>query len=225
MNVLVACEESQRVCMAFRERGHNAFSADLQEPSGGHPEWHIIGDALKAIQGGQIVTMDGVTHDIPKWDLLIAHPPCTYLSSAGSSNLLDSQHRIKNNERYAKALEAKAFFMQFLSADCDRICVENPAVIKMLKLPKYSQIIEPYLFGDPWKKRTCLWLKGLPPLIPTKIVKPLGCWVNATGPNCRTKLRLKKGKLSAKDRSKTFHGVAVAMATQWTEDISNGLKN
>lgn len=161
------------------------------------------------------MTMDGATHDIPKWDLLIAHPPCTYLSSAGSSNLLDSQHRIKNNERYAKALEAKAFFMQFLSADCDRICVENPAVIKMLKLPKYSQIIEPYFFGDPWKKRTCLWLKGLPHLIPTKIVKPLGCWVNATGPNSRTKLRLKKGKTSAKDRSKTFLGIAQAMAEQW----------
>lgn len=214
-HVLVACEESQRVCLAFIERGHNAFSCDLQEPSGGRPDRHILGDALNALKGGYIKTMDGETHYIPKWDLLIAHPPCTYLSSAGSSWLLDSQHHIKDNGRYMKALEAKAFFMQFLSSDCDRICVENPAVIRMLKIPEYSQIIEPYFFGDPWKKRTCLWLKGLPYLSPTKIVTPLGCWVNATGPNCRTKLKLKKGKTSAKERSKTFPGIAKAMAEQW----------
>lgn len=103
MNVLVACEESQRVCMAFRERGHNAFSCDIQEPSGGHPEWHILGDALKAIQGGQIVTMDGVMHDIPKWDLLIAHPPCTYLTVTGerwfSIERYGDKARLRERER------------------------------------------------------------------------------------------------------------------------------
>ena len=217
MKVLVACEESQRVCIAFRKRGHEAYSADIQEPSGGHPEWHVIGDVLKILQGGRFRTMDGQAHKVERWDLIIAHPPCTYLSNAGVCRLLDSDHQIKDQRRYKKALKAKAFFMRFLTADCDRICVENPAPIKMLGLPKYTQIIEPYQFGHPWKKRTCLWLRGLDNLEPTEIVKPESCWVYTTGRTCRTKLWGERGARTPKDRSKTFEGIAEAMAEQWTK--------
>ena len=107
MKVLIACEESQEVCKAFRAKGHEAYSCDIQEPSGGHPEWHILGDALKALEGGQVVTMDGVTHDVGKWDLLIAHPPCTYLTKAGANRLV-TDGKI-NVERYKKGLDARIF--------------------------------------------------------------------------------------------------------------------
>ena len=126
MKVLVACEESQEVCKAFRARGHEAYSCDIQEPSGGHPEWHICGDVLPLLNGNcEFVTMDGVTHRIDgKWDLLIAHPPCTYLSNAGARWLYAGGEL--NAERYRKGLEGKKFFMAMLNADCPRIAVENP---------------------------------------------------------------------------------------------------
>lgn len=221
MKVLVACEESQRVCVEFRKLGHEAFSCDIQEPSGGHPEWHILCDVLKILDGGEIITMDGKSHVIGKWDLLIAHPPCTFLSNAGSMRLIridSSGNRWLNFERYQKALNARVFFERFLSADIPYICVENPAPIKLLGLPKYTQIIEPYYFGDPWKKRTCLWLRGLPLLKNTDMVEPLGCWVDAgkKGRTNRTKLCGLKGVKSAKERSKTFPGIAKAMAQQWS---------
>lgn len=120
MNVLVACEESQRVCMAFRERGHNAFSCDIQECSGGHPEWHVCGDVLKILAGGQIVTMDGVTHDIPKWDLLIAHPPCTYLSTAATRSHSLKRTPLENiNARTMQRIDAMRLFMAFANAPCE----------------------------------------------------------------------------------------------------------
>ena len=144
MKVLVACEESQEVCKAFRAKGHEAYSCDIQEPSGGHPEWHIHGDALKAIEGGQVTTMDGETHDIGKWDLLIAHPPCTYLSNAGARFLYPQG--VLNMERYEKGVEAKEFFMKFLNCNCEKVCVENPLPSKIFCLPDYSQIIQPYEF-------------------------------------------------------------------------------
>ena len=217
MNVLVACEESQRVCIAFLERGHNAFSCDIQEPSGGRPDRHILGDALKAIQGGQIVTMDGVTHYIPKWDLLIAHPPCTYLSNAGACRLYPHSGQI-DRKRYEKGMQAKQFFLAFLNADIERIAVENPIPSEVFKLPEYTQIIEPYQFGHPYTKKTCLWLKHLPYLRPTNKVKPLGGWV--CGNSEIWKRQAAKGKVygkekSAKHRSKTFEGIAAAMADQW----------
>lgn len=217
MKVLVACEESQRVCTAFRELGHEAYSCDIQECSGGHPEWHILGDVLPLINGKcEFVTMDGITHRIDiRWDLLIAHPPCTYLTPAGSCRLFDKNHNIVNKEREQKLWDAVAFFKQFLNADCEKIAVENPAPMKYYKLPKYTQIIEPYYFGDPWKKRTCLWLKSLPPLEKTNCVNPISCWVETNGRTCRTKLRGAKGARSAKERSKTFPGIAKAMAEQW----------
>ena len=157
MNVLIACEESQRVCIAFREKGHNAFSCDIQECSGGHPEWHIKGDALKVLNPIQITktfsgiifrTMVGKEHCVPKWDLLIAHPPCTYLSNAGARHLYPKGKL--NQNRYEDGLDAKDFFMQFINADCDRICVENPIPSKIYELPKYTQIIEPYFFWSPF---------------------------------------------------------------------------
>lgn len=140
MKVLVACEESQRVCMAFREKGHEAYSCDIQDCSGGHPEWHIKGDVLQILNGyHDFTTQDGTYHDTvlnDEWDLIIAHPPCTYLSNVGAPRLFDGKdHTIKDMNRYQKGLEAKEFFMNFINADCDKICVENPTPSKIWALP------------------------------------------------------------------------------------------
>ena len=229
MKVLVACEESQRVCMAFREKGHTAFSCDLQPCSGRHPEWHIQGDVLKFLNpsrqtipgddwyGFKFRTQDGVLHCIDgKWDLIIAHPPCTYLSNAGARWLYAGGEL--NAERYRKGLEGKEFFMAMLNADCQRIAVENPIPSSIYGLPEYSQIIQPYYFGEPWSKKTCLWLKGLDILQPTDIVmdhKPYcssGSYSGTHDPKYSGASR--KGG-SAKSRSKTFWGIARAMAEQW----------
>lgn len=166
MNVLVACEESQRVCAAFRAKGHNAFSCDIQEPSGGHPEWHIQGDVLGILNPHEeidsfadhyyfidFVTMDGKRHWLAKWDLIIAHPPCTFMSKAGARWMfrrIYTEYGVRSvidKERYSKAMEAKEFFMKFLNAECDRICVENPLPLKCVGLPKESQVIQPFYFG------------------------------------------------------------------------------
>lgn len=174
MKILVACEESQRVCTAFRERGHEAYSCDIQECSGGHPEWHIRGDALEALKGGIILTDDWVMHDIGKWDMLIAHPPCTYLSNAGACRLFKKIDGVSwiNADRFYKGLKAKEFFLKFLHADIPRIAIENPVPSRVFCLPQYTQIIQPYFFGDPYEKKTCLWLKGISPLEETERVPP-----------------------------------------------------
>ena len=205
MNVLVACEESQAVCKAFRERGHEAFSCDLVPCTGGHPEWHIQGDVLPLLNN--------------KWDLIIAHPPCTYMSKAGARWMYPTAGNI-SLERLAKAMEAKAFFMAILNAECDRIAIENPRPLKIVELPKPSQVIQPYQFGHPYSKATCLWLKGLPPLEPTQVLteyKPY-CPSN-TGGVTRGQSYNKGGAIRAADdgvnRSKTFDGIAKAMAEQW----------
>lgn len=151
MKVLIACEESQTVCEAFRALGHEAYSCDIQEPSGGKPEWHILGDALEAIKGGTIVTMDGQVHDVGKWDMLIAHPPCTYLTSASAIRLFNRDHTVKDWDRERLGWEARRFFLQLLSSGVERIVVENPCPLRWFNLPEYDQIIEPYMFGDPWK--------------------------------------------------------------------------
>lgn len=175
--VLIACEESQTVCKAFRERGFEAYSCDIIEPSGGHPEWHIQEDALLLINGSvQFVTLDGMLHKVDTWDLIIAHPPCTYISNAGACRLYPKKGQL-NQERYEKGLAAKAFLMNFLEADCEHIAIENPIPSKVFELPPYSQIIQPYEYGHPYTKKTCLWLKGLPKLQPTDVVEPLGGWV------------------------------------------------
>lgn len=190
MKVLVACEESQRVCTAFRREGHEAYSCDIIKPSGEHPEWHILGDALEVINPNpdiRFVTMDGVQHIVDKWDLIIAHPPCTYLSNAGACRLYPKKGQL-NQERYTKGVQAKEFFMQFINANCEHIAVENPIPSRIYNLPKYTQIIQPYQFGHPYTKKTCLWLKGLPKLQPTNVVEPQGMWVNGNSIFGRSKL-------------------------------------
>lgn len=209
MKVLVACEESQTVCKAFRERGHEAYSCDVVEPSGGHPEWHIMQDVIPLLNGScRFTTMDGTEHYIAgKWDLLIAHPPCTYLSNAGARFLYPKG--ILNQDRLELGLAAKEFFMAFYTADCEKICIENPTPSRVYELPKCTQVIQPWMFGHPVQKRTCLWIKGLSPLNPTEIIeerqssKVPGNWFN------------KGGKERQKNRAKTFPGIAKAMAEQW----------
>lgn len=218
MRVLVACEESQAVCNAFRELGHEAYSCDIQECSGGHPEWHILGDALPLIDGKcSFTTMDGKQHQIDgEWDLLIAHPPCTYLTNAGA-RWLWARGKL-NEERYQKGLEGAMFFNCFLKAQCKRVAVENPIPASVFNLPKYTQVIQPYEHGHPYSKKTCLWLKGLPELKPTKIIEnhvpfvSSGSYTKTHDPKYKGASR--KGG-AAKSRSKTFSGIAKAMAEQW----------
>lgn len=175
MKVLVACEESQEVCKAFRALGHEAYSCDIQECSGGHPEWHIKDDVLAVLypdewRGTNLHLQSGHICQVFKWDLIIAHPPCTYMSAAGACRMYPKAGHI-DEERFAKAMDAKRFFMDILNAPCKRICVENPRPLNCVELPKETQKIQPYEFGEPWSKLTYLWLKGLPKLVPTKIVE------------------------------------------------------
>lgn len=240
MNILVACEESQRVCMAFREKGHRAFSADIQECSGGHPEWHILGDVIPLINGNCSFMLQNRERERQddKWDMLIAFPPCTHLAVSGARHF--EVKRADGRQR-----EAIEFFMQFINADCERISVENPVNImsgnyiskwfpdlqEKYGLPiKPTQTIEPWMFGHRVSKKTCLWLKGLPKLLPTKIVDP-GDYV--TAPSGR-RYNIGSGSAAARDengkiiawndprtgkiRSKTYEGIALAMSEQWGEN-------
>ena len=213
MNVLVACEESQAVTKELRRLGHNAFSCDLQECSGGHPEWHIRGDALKLInpswvhfysdeparRGIEFLTDSGKLTFIPgRWDMIIAHPPCTYLTNGGAVRMFRKEKkefapygtfRMVNVERLKLGMQARDFFMSFANADCDRIAIENPVGIMSKTYRKPNQIIQPYQFGHNARKGTCLWLKGLPELQPTNIVdqgeiKPGGYSVGAGAGIC-----------------------------------------
>lgn len=161
MKVLVACEESQTVCKAFRERGHEAYSCDMQEPSGGHPEWHVCGDASALLSGGGITTMDGATHYIDRWDLLIAHPPCTYLTNAGARHLW-KDHQLQP-ERVKLGIMARDLFMRFWWADIPRIVIENPVPSSIFCLPEYTQIINPHQFygaDHPYTKKNVFVGKG-----------------------------------------------------------------
>lgn len=228
MNVLICCEESQRVCKAFLEKGHNAFSCDIIEPSGDMPERHILGDALPLINGHTtFTTMDGVKHESVagrSWDLIIAHPPCTYLTVSGNCWFNVSRYGEKAIERQNNRARATQFFMRFINADCPRIAVENPIGYMNTHYRKPDQIIQPYYFGDPVRKSTCLWLIGLPLLQPTDIVKPelkyckngkaySGAAFYATDENGKA-LRYNDPR-TARERSKTFPGIARAMAEQW----------
>lgn len=218
MKVLIACEESQTVCKAFRERGHEAYSCDIQEPSGGHPEWHILGDALKAIEGVEVTTMDGKTHDVDMWDLLIAHPPCTYLTVTGNRWFNTKRYGEKAVRRLQLREEAAAFFMAFANANVCKIAVENPVGYMSTAYQKPTQIIHPYMFGDPARKATCLWLKGLPKLTPTDIVVPdIIQYKNGKGTDSPWHMETLKlpPKERAKARSVTFPGIGRAMAEQW----------
>jgi hypothetical protein len=201
MRILVACEESQAVTIELRKLGHEAYSCDIEPCSGGYPEWHLQQDVEPLLK--------------EKWDMIIAFPPCTFLSNAGACRLYPKKGQI-DQARYEKGLKAKEFFLSILNADCPRIAVENPVSSTVFNMPKHSQEIQPYMFGHPYTKKTRLWLKGLPDLIPTNIVEPVGPYVPAgTSRKNRDKYGAAKRGEDSKNRSKTFLGIAKAMAEQW----------
>lgn len=226
MKVLVACEESQRVCIAFREFGHEAYSCDIVQCSGGHPEWHIICDCIKIINGNvEFNTQDGTYHAVDKWDLIIAHPPCTYLSNAATS-----RHSLKSvtleeiNARTIKRIQAQEFFMEIAKASCEKICIENPVGVMNTVYRKPDQIIEPYMFSVSEEdtenyvtKRTCLWLKGLPKLRGNGLKKPDNAKLFGRHPRGEPRcwIEMQNMKDRATVRSKTFPAIAKAMAEQW----------
>jgi hypothetical protein len=191
MKVLVACEESQEVCKAFRALGHEAYSCDIEPCSGGHPEWHLQVDALELLK--------------MRWDMILAFPPCTDLAVSGARYFAEK----RADGRQQRSID---FFMEFEKADCPRIAIENPVGIMSTYYRKPDQIIQPWQFGHGETKKTCLWLKGLPPLKPTEIVsgREQRIW------------RMPPSKDRAKMRSRTYPGVAKAMAEQWGGIFSAG---
>ena len=221
MRILVACEESQNVTNELRKLGHEAYSCDIQMHSGSHDEWHICQDVLPLLNGFcKFKTIDGDYHEInSKWDMIIAFPPCTDLCVSGARHFAKKQA----DGRQQRSID---FFMKFVNADCDRIAIENPIGIMSTKYRKPDQIIQPWQFGDRYSKSTCLWLKNLPLLVPTKIVEK-GEFIEFIDKNGKKKRQakwyyeaLKNSKNAAeraKIRSKTFPGIANAMATQWTK--------
>lgn len=227
MNILIACEESQEVCKAFRKRGHTAWSCDIEPCSGGHEEWHIQGDVIPYLNGNcDFTTADGTKHHQQgKWDLLVAHPPCTYLTVSGNRWFNVERYGDKAIQRIAERERAAEFFMRFVNADCDRIAIENPIGYMNSHYRKPDQTIQPYMFGHPVGKSTCLWLKNLPQLKPTDIVEPerihskgrtggySGASWYATDEN--GKILSWNDPRTAKIRSKTYHGIAEAIAEQW----------
>ena len=220
INILVACEESQRVCEAFRKLGGKSYSCDIIECSGGHPEWHIMQDVIPLLNGRcSFKTMDGVEHSIDgKWDLIIAHPPCTYLTVTGNKWFNIDRYGEKAIQRHKDRKDAIDFFMAFANADCEKIAIENPVGIMSSEWRKPNQIINPWQFGDAFEKKTCLWLKGLPGLKPTNIVEipPRKRFDSGKSmPEWYAEAWHLPKEERAKLRSKTFPGIAKAMAEQW----------
>ena len=211
MKILIACEESQRVTMEMRRLGHEAYSCDVQEPSGGHPEWHIHGDALKALEGGIIQTMDGEMHVIGDWDMLIAHPPCTHLAVSGARWFVEGKKPLSLKE------EAADFFLKFAKANIPKIAVENPVSVMSTLYQKPDQIIHPWQYGHAEEKTTCLWLKGLPKLEPTNNVREK--MMKLSKKERERNWYMSPGPERAKERSKTYPGIARAMAEQWAGKI------
>ena len=212
--ILCACEESQRVCAAFRNHGHEAYSCDILDQTGGLPQWHIKADVLPLLSGtARFFTCDGQYHVINKWDMIIAFPPCTHLCVSGNRWFTEGR------KPYSLRLEAVAFFYKFVMADCDKIAIENPIGVMSTAYRKPDQIIHPYMFGDPVQKATCLWLKGLPKLIETNNVKDQVKF--HTLPDGRRMCEFyvttwRDPKHRVEIRSKTFPGIAEAMANQWS---------
>lgn len=204
MRILVACEESQEVCKAFRERGHEAFSCDIEPCSGGMPEWHLQTDVIPLLS--------------EKWDMILAFPPCTYLTVTGNRWFNVERYGEKAMQRIRDRENAVKFFMSFVNADCPKIAIENPIGHMSTVYRKPDQIIHPYMFGHPARKATCLWLKGLPQLHPTKIVEPeVIKYANGRGTDNPWHMNTMNlpPKERAKARSKTWRGIAEAMADQW----------
>lgn len=201
MRILVACEESQAVTIEMRKLGHEAYSCDLQECSGGHPEWHLQCDVTQLLK--------------QKWDMIIAHPPCTYLTNGGAVRMYPKKG-IVDEERLKKAMEAREFFMLFYNANCEKIVIENPMPMKIVNLPEKSQVIQPYEYGDPFSKKTYLWIKGLPNLVSTNILTEYQPFINGGGGRLnKSNYKNKEFANGSKNRSKTFLGIAKAMAEQW----------
>lgn len=227
MRILVACEESQAVTIEMRKLGHEAYSCDIIDCSGGHPEWHIKQDVLPLLNGYcEFKTSDGIIHRIDsQWDMIIAHPPCTYLTVTGNRWFNVERYGEKAIQRAKDREEAIAFFMAIAIARCDKIAIENPVGVMSTVWRKPNQIIHPWEYGDSYEKSTCLWLKGLPNLVPTNIVHrgEFKEWVDKkTGKIKRQPLwfyealiNTKTPEERAKVRSKTFPGIAKAMAEQW----------
>lgn len=195
----------------LRRLGHEAYSCDLIPCSGGYPEWHLQVDALELLK--------------LRWDMIIAFPPCTYLTAAGAVRLKNHDGSVKDYDRLRRGQEAARFFRAFLEADCPKIAIENPVPMKIFDLPPHTQRIEPYMFGDPWRKRTLLWLKGLPRLMPTNVVEPQGLWVGSTSARRDSSIKSRYKLASIRDskrRAKTFPGIARAMAEQWAGEEKEG---
>lgn len=224
---MVACEESQEVCKAFRAKGHEAYSCDLVECSGGHPEWHIMQDVEPLLNGNcSFTTQDEKQYEIKgEWDMIIAHPPCTFLTNGGAVRMFRKEYKeyppygnfqMVNVERLKQGMIARDFFMKCLNAHCKRVAVENPIPMGIYMLPIATQIIQPYMFGEPYSKKTCLWLRGVQPLRPTEIIEDYQPFINGGGGRLeRHNYKNKKFASGSCARSKTFHGVAEAMAEQW----------
>ena len=205
MKVLVACEESQRVCVEFRKRGHEAYSCDIEPCSGGHPEWHLQQDVVPLLE--------------KDWDLIIAHPPCTYLTVTGNRWFNVEKYGDKAREREREREKAARFFMLFWNSKCKRVVIENPIGYMSRYFRKPDQIIQPFQFGDKARKATCLWMRGVEKLRPTNIVEPVIIkYKNGKGTGNPWHMETMKlpPKERAKARSKTFMGIAKAMAEQWS---------
>ena len=250
MNVLIGCEESQTICAEFRKLGHNAYSCDLQECSGGHPEWHFNCDIFDVIENKGGITQAGTEVHVDRWNLMIAHPPCTYLAVSGNRWLYNDDGKggkVRNEERWKNLEDGAAFFMKVANADVDRVCIENPVGHMSTRWRKPDQMIQPWQFGDVAKKLTCLWLKNLPPLdikikdepadldyvyksgkkLPKWFADALQQAADETSEwvvNNKIDISTPEGKRAKKEyydnarrriRSKTFKGIAKAMAEKW----------
>jgi hypothetical protein len=206
MRVLLACEESQTVTKEFRALGHEAYSCDILPTSGDNPEWHIQGDVIDYLDN--------------EWDLIIGFPPCTYMTNGGAVRMYPKKGQI-DPIRYQKAMEAKEFFMAIFNAPVKHVAIENPLPMKIVGLPDRNQLIHPYQFGDPYSKKTCIWLKNLPELIPTNILTEYQPFINGGGGRMNRKhYKDKKFAAGSIARSKTFPGIAKAMAQQWTTRLA-----
>ena len=204
MKILVACEESQAVTKELRRLGHEAYSCDIIECSGGHPEWHLQQDVIPLLK--------------EKWDMIIAHPPCTYLTVTGNRWFNVERYGEKAIQRHKDREAAAEFFMAFANANCDKIAIENPIGAMSTLWRKPDQIVHPYMFGDPERKATCFWLKGLQPLVPTDVVEPRVIkYKNGKGTDSPWHVETMKLPPAERSRarSKTFPGIARAMAEQW----------
>lgn len=209
INVLIACEESQAECQAFRDKGFNAFSCDVQPcKKGGHKEWHIWSDVTPFLAGAvDFCTMDGLLHHVDRWHVIIAHPPCTYLCKVGSPHLIT--HGVINRERLSLMEQARDFFFKCLNAQADFVAVENPIPMARARLPRPSCYVQPSWYGHKYTKKTLYWLRNLPPLMPQLEYPNPKCFVTAS-----------RGKY----RSRTFAGVAKAMAEQWGQWVMENIK-